>query len=470
MHPDELATLKNTGNTSLTTVAIDTMNVHLLEKLIDVCQHKIITDLKKRFKVLIKNLINIVPESRANLITKLLEYNDYDIFTQLYQNFKDEYPFDTTTLIKKLLESNDYITIRNLYKEFKYDFIFDKIIERVKAKDADYAVYIEGLVVQQIPDTIISEDDVVKCNELMKIVKTHHDIYTYVVVGNIYRYLRQPYNYKIELLDKQKKHTQLPDNIDLQFSLYDPRVPECKELHISIMTYNKILFDYFFEHGYHLSDYTINLLDCIVAYEFELFTQSGLYKGLAEDPNDDIDEFGYRLFSFRFVDSDIYYTELDENMEKMVKDHPEAIDIMENIMFRDESIYYIMKLLNSPMSKKCNRFTKMMLNKFIVPFIESKLCDQIVCSIDDCEIETDDTDHKSSIAMDVMHQYQQYNCLLCNKSCYRTKHDLKKEVDIYTRTVKLESQFVSDAECSNSRKIPINSISFCSLKCQNEFV
>ena len=80
MHPDELATLKNTGNTSLTTVTIDTMNVHLLEKLIDVCQHKIITDLKKRFKVLIKNLDKIVPEARANLITKLLEYNDFDIF------------------------------------------------------------------------------------------------------------------------------------------------------------------------------------------------------------------------------------------------------------------------------------------------------------------------------------------------------------------------------------------------------
>lgn len=27
----------------------------------------------------------------------------------------------------------------------------------------------------------------------------------------------------------QKKHTQLPENIDLQLSVYDQRIPECKE-------------------------------------------------------------------------------------------------------------------------------------------------------------------------------------------------------------------------------------------------
>lgn len=470
MDPDELATLKNSGNTSLITVAIDTMNVQLIEKLIDVCGVKIISDLKNRLRVLIPNLIKNASEKRYQIMKQLLEFNDCYIFSVLYANFKDNFPFDTNNLIRKLLDSNDYITIRYLYDEFGYDFIYDKIIERAKAKDdKDYGQYIEAIIAPQIPNNITSKEELVKYKDLMEIVKGYHAIYAYKVVGRLYRYLRQPYDHRIELLDRQKKHDTLPDNIDLQFSLYDPRVPECKELHLSIMTHDKVLFDYFFDHGYHLSEYTINLLDCIIAYEFELFTHSGFYKKIVQVPNDDSDAFGYLLFTYMFADYDIYYMKLEEEMTKMVKDHPEAIGIMDNMMFRDESIYYIMKLLDSPMSKKCNQFTKRMLTKFIVPYKENKLSDQVMCYLDGCEIEHDEGDHKSMILKDVMKQYQPYHCLVCNKLCYRPKHDMMKEIGVYTRTVNPDSQYVYDAVYTNPTKIQISGISFCSMKCQNEF-
>lgn len=42
------------------------------------------------------------------------------------------------------------------------------------------------------------------------------------------------------------------------------------------MIHDKVLFDYFFKNEYHLLEYSINLMDCVIAYEFQLFTNSGL--------------------------------------------------------------------------------------------------------------------------------------------------------------------------------------------------
>ena len=237
----------------------------------------------------------------------------------------------------------------------------------------------------------------------------------------------------------------------------------------------QLLFDYFFDHEYHLSEYTINLLDCIIAYEFELFSRSGFYKKLVkklkdnqngdDDDSDFEDECGYWLFTYRFADYDIYYMELDKQMGKLVKEHPEALDIMDHMMFRNQSIYYIMKLLDSPMSKKCNPFTKRMLKKFIIPYKENKLSDLAMLCLHDCEIEAD----LNNPIMDVTKQYQNYHCLICHKLCYRTKHDMMKEIDIYTRTVNPESSHIDNAFYTNPTKRQICGFSFCSSNCQGAF-
>lgn len=140
----------------------------------------------------------------------------------------------------------------------------------------------------------------------------------------------------------------------------------------------------------------------------------------------------------------------------MVEFAPVTIDIMKNIIFRQESVYYITKLLQSRMPKKYNRFTKIMLSKFIVPYIEEKLADKIMLKVYEHEIEEISSKHHPHTISFIKEQYHKYDCINCNKICFCNIHHMQKTITVYTKSL----------ECVD---LLITGVSFCSLRCQAEF-
>lgn len=266
-------------------------------------------------------------------------------------------------------------------------------------------------------------------------------------------YFRGYYNYQGEL----------PFMFHDMMEIHNTYHPNCKEIHKSICYNNRTFFDYFYEQSGHLTKYSINLLDAIVCFELDkLLADQFLF------------HISPKIIYICFYDYDIYFLDVNEEIEKQCEEFPILKEIMNDMIFSTETVYYIIKLLNSPMRKSMSKYTKNMLKDFITPWTSLPSLHELI--LDKVPgISVDDDDERKTMISEIKNSHVRSYCLQCNKTYVRYKYEIIGKIMTYNR--------VNTFYCNQYKKIlmekncqynpvsflQINKFSFCSKECQGEF-
>jgi len=458
---EELLTIKNKGGVLLADVVVDMWNVPMLEKLIDVCGGVIFShlDAHKRFYGKFNGLEKGL---KTKFLKKSLQYDDYKFTFRLYRySDNDEGLVMLKHIIKMAKKHDDCHFITGLYRSYHKDdeesFFYKKIIKMAKKHDKNYNNYTETLLSYTKYDTSSNNtSDYDRAIEVLDTCKDNTAPYNWCIINAITCFLFPEEMGCVSRISQRKTHQTLPGNIDLVLSIFKPTVTVCKELHSSCMVHDKLLFDYFYSHEYHLTEYSVNLMDCVVSYEFQLASYSGFCE---------VSEFD--LFDDVFVDVDIFYCNFNDIFTRLLSDHPTATKLLDDMIFRDDSLYYILKLLQSSMPKTFNQFTKRMLSKFIVPFRVPNCSELTMLSIHYKNIIIPSNNTKLE---DIKYLFRKHYCMCCNKIYFRDNTDMLTSVSVYTMNVKAATDDDNDGiSYTDLRTVTVDGVSFCSLECQEKY-
>lgn len=262
--------------------------------------------------------------------------------------------------------------------------------------------------------------------------------------------------------------TNLPPLFHEMMAVYNAKHPYCKEIHKSVCYNNRSFFDYFFQNGVHLVKHTVNLLDTVVAYQLDkLLADKNLFR------------IESNIVQRIVGDYDIYFANINEEVVLAGTANPELEIIMNDMIFSTDFVYYIVRLLDSPVPKKMSKFTKIMLKDFIIPVsgpvstLQALSLAPIIDTMDNhC------TGHpKKNTIMDIKNSHKRHYCLHCNKIYIKSIYEMKGEIMTYNRTNIYQydgdnnKMVILQKTCNY---LPtsiywIDKFSFCSQKCQDDF-
>lgn len=231
------------------------------------------------------------------------------------------------------------------------------------------------------------------------------------------------------------------------------------EVHKAICKNNKLFFNYFVEQNYHLINYNVNIIDAIVAHELHCVMSDEKTCGFWISTLCDI------------THVNAFEKDLNKQMDSIYQSYTCIQDIINNMIFRTTFIYYIMKLLNSPVNRQINKYTKLMLKDFVVSYRFPTIGEVAMNSLINYEIEYSHDFTNSNNVSEIVDKIKHHYCLNCGKLYCRNAKEMVGTVVTYNREISIS--YVNGYEEIYTYSEPtvhtICKFSFCSAKCQIDY-